>query len=170
MEKLPLILLGSARKNSNTEKFLEKVSAGQEYKLLDLLDFTVSPYNYEHNYPETDNFSELADAMLRHQVLIFATPVYWYAMSGLMKTFFDRLTDLVTVKKEIGRKLKGKSVFLIAVGADEALPNGFEEPFRLTSDYLEMSYKGCIYHSEELSLKEENLTIFQNNLRSALNS
>jgi len=29
-------------------------------------------------------------------------------MSGLMKTFFDRLTDLVTSNKETGRLLKGK--------------------------------------------------------------
>ncbi len=48
------------------------------------------------------------DIVDKYDVLIFATPVYWYSMSGIMKVFFDRITDLLTIKKDIGRKLKGK--------------------------------------------------------------
>lgn len=67
--------------------------------------------------------------MLHDDKIIFATPVYWYSMSGLMKTFFDRLTDLVTIQKSVGRKLKGKETFLFAVGTDDLLPAGFTIPF-----------------------------------------
>ncbi len=78
-------------------------------------------------------------------------------MSGLMKTFFHRFTDLVTTKKHLGRRLKGKSTLLLAVGADQELPNGFEIPFKLTSDYLNMSYQGCIYYSTKCQKAEEKL-------------
>ena len=35
--------------------------------------------------------------------IIFVTPVYWYAMSGRMKVFFDRWTDLLKIDKDTGR-------------------------------------------------------------------
>jgi multimeric flavodoxin WrbA len=61
--------------------------------------------------------------MIEHDAIVFATPVYWYAMSGLMKVLFDRFTDLVTVRKDLGRRLRGRRVFLIACGTDPDLPN-----------------------------------------------
>ncbi|WP_181306792.1 flavodoxin family protein [Rufibacter sp. XAAS-G3-1] len=92
---------------------------------------------------------EIIERVSRHRVIVFATPVYWYAMSGLLKTFFDRLTGLVTVQKTLGRNLKGKTVFLVAVGADAELPDGFEVPFKLTAKYLNMKYGGRLYASTE---------------------
>jgi len=105
---------------------------------------------------------------LQHRVVVFATPVYWYAMSGILKTFFDRLTDLVTVQKYSGRKLEGKSVFVLTVGSDEKLPDGFEIPFELTSQYFDMDYKGCIYHSTQKSISqneiEDIINLFKNKI------
>ncbi|WP_210465524.1 MULTISPECIES: flavodoxin family protein [Rufibacter] len=149
MNQLPLILLASARKESDTRLFLEKVFQDTPHQLVDLLDYTVGYYRYEHDYPAEDEFNHLINLMLPHQVIVLATPVYWYAMSAQLKTFFDRLTDLVTVQKPLGRKLKGKTIFLMAVGADDALPDGFEVPFKLTAKYLDMKYGGSLYASTE---------------------
>jgi multimeric flavodoxin WrbA len=154
MTDKPLVILASARKESDTRAFVNRVFAGTDHKLIDLLDWPVAPYNYSNNYPEEDAFLEIAGELLRHQVIVFATPVYWYAMSGLLKIFFDRFTDLVTTKKQIGRQLKGKSTLLLAVGADEELPDGFEIPFKCTSAYLDMAYRGCIYYSTGFSKTE----------------
>lgn len=147
MNKGTLLILASARKQSDTRKFLDKVFLDIDHTLVDLLEHPVSPYDYSANYPDNDEFLKIAEQMLLHDVIVFATPVYWYAMSGLMKTFFDRFTDLVTINKKSGRQLKGKSTFLLAVGAEEELPDGFENPFKQTSDYLHMDYQGCIYYS-----------------------
>lgn len=113
---------------------------------IDLLDFPIYHYNYDNNYPGDDCFSQIAELMIGYPKIVFATPVYWYAMSGLMKTFFDRFTDLVTVRKPLGRQLKGKFTFMIAVGAEQELPPGFEIPFESTSDYMDMVYSGGIYY------------------------
>jgi hypothetical protein len=64
-----------------------------------------------------------------------------------MKVFFDRLTDLITIKKETGKHLRGKSASMIAVGADPTIPDGFEVPFKHTSAYLGIQYKGCTYYT-----------------------
>jgi multimeric flavodoxin WrbA len=79
------------------------------------------------------------------QHLIFATPVYWYAMSGLMKVFFDRLTELITTSKPLGRAMKGKCCYLISCGTDAELPPGFDVPFRLTAKYFEMEFVSSHY-------------------------
>ena len=39
--------------------------------------------------------------------------MYWYGVSSRMKVFIDRLTDLITIRKEDGRKLKGMQLLLI---------------------------------------------------------
>jgi multimeric flavodoxin WrbA len=144
-----LVLLGSARQQSDTHRLASLLLKEAEVEYADLLDYCIYPYNYAGEYPADDAFEALMQKVLKHPVLVFATPVYWYAMSGPMKTFFDRLTDLVTIKKVQGRQLKGKHTFLLAVGADVALPEGFEVPFRNTSAYLDMHYHGAFYCAEK---------------------
>jgi multimeric flavodoxin WrbA len=144
MDNSTIILLGSNRKNSNTKKFVSDTYSSS-YHLIDLLDHVISPYNYEGVYPAGDGFNSIIRDILKYDIIVFATPVYWYAMSGLMKTFFDRLTDSVTINKAIGRKLKGKLVRVLVVGADAALPAGFEIPFKCTAQYFDMQFDGCIY-------------------------
>ncbi len=137
----PLVILGSSKSDGNTRKAVDLVIAGHPVEVVDLSKLNISYYDYD-NANVGDDFIPLAEKMLRHDPLILATPVYWYSMSGIMKTFVDRWTDLITVRKDIGRKLKGKKIFLISTFAGE-FPAAFEDPFRLTSGYLDMDYAGC---------------------------
>ena len=50
----------------------------------------------------------------KYDTIIFATPVYWYSMSGILKVFIDRITDLLTIEKELGRKLRGKKMAVVS--------------------------------------------------------
>ncbi len=155
MNNSPLLLIGSARNQSDTRQYTDFVFQDMEHRLLDLQDFHIPPYDYSGNYPADDDFTTIAEAMLAHQVIVFATPVYWYAMSGVMKIVFDRITDLVTIRKQTGRQLKGKSIYLLAVGSDAELPPGFEMPFELTANYLDMHYEGSVYFSTHRRVNPE---------------
>ena len=62
-----------------------------------------------------------------------------------MKTFIDRWSDLITIRKEMGRALKGKWVYVVSSYGSE-YPCGFEDPFRLTCQYLDMHYGGAYLH------------------------
>ena len=137
--------MGSARKQSDTENLLRIILADTAYTRLDLLDYKITPYAYDGNYPKDDEFLKVVTALLQHDTVIWATPVYWYTMSGLLKTYFDRLTDSITIKKELGRKLKGKNTYLVAVGADAELPDGFIVPFKATAAYLDMHFRDYFY-------------------------
>ena len=157
LNQKPLIILGSARQQSDTKNCVDFVFKDIQHTILNLLDINISPFNYSANYSLQDDFYKLIETILDYQTIVFATPVYWYSMSGLMKNLFDRFTDIVTVKKKIGRKLSGKSMFLIAVGTDEQLPDGFEIPFRLTAEYLSMIYKYGVYFSTQNDSVENHL-------------
>jgi multimeric flavodoxin WrbA len=79
---------------------------------------------------------------MNHNPLIFATPVYWYSMSGRMKTFWDRVTDLFYHHKELSQGLRGKTAMVIA-SSSGGKPDGFEMPLEKTFAYLKMDYMGC---------------------------
>ena len=148
MEK-SLVILGSNRKNSLTEAITRKALADTAFDTIDLLDHTIAHYNYDGHYPANDEFEAIISKILPYSSIIFATPVYWYSMSGVMKVFFDRLTDLITIKKELGKGLRGKLATMIAVGADPSIPEGFEVPFKHTAAYLGLQYKGCACYATE---------------------
>ena len=65
-------------------------------------------------------------------------------MSCQMKMFLDRFSDLLTRRKKIGRSLAGKRSWLVVVGNEDRMPDGFEVPFRRTSDYRDMTYMGAV--------------------------
>lgn len=153
----PLIILGSCRPESDTKSFVDFVFNDTDYKTVDLLTYQIAPYRYDGVYPSTDNFIQLVETILDHDILVFATPVYWYSMSGLMKTMLDRFTDLIRIHKPLGRKFKNKHLFLLSVGSNDQLPDGFCVPFISSADYLDMHYQGNIYYStgEEITYEEK---------------
>ncbi|MBS1730176.1 MAG: NAD(P)H-dependent oxidoreductase [Bacteroidetes bacterium] len=146
MQDSTIIILASARKKSDTLQVVERIFHQRNMHCIDLLDQQIAPYNYEKKYPAEDNFQEIITQCITFQKIIFATPVYWYSMSGMLKNFFDRLTDIVTINKELGRKLAGKSIGFIAVGADPEIPPGFETPFTSIAHYFDMQFIGSIYY------------------------
>ncbi len=140
-----IVLLGSAHNDGNTLKAVKDLCPFKEYEIINLQALQIASYNDE-NCPN-DDFYIVADKMSNADNIVFATPVYWYSMSSVLKNFFDRLTDLLGPYKSIGKSLSGKSTYLIATGTDDELPNGFEEPFRRTSQYFGMVFQKTFYKS-----------------------
>ena len=142
-----IVILGTAREDSHTSAAVQELCPFIDYELIDLRELRIAPYNYIGAYPEDDEFLSVIESMRDADNIVFATPVYWYAMSGILKIFVDRLSDLLTAHKELGRSLKAKKTYLISTGSDPFLPDGFEVPFRLTSKYFEMQYLRAYYKS-----------------------
>lgn len=60
-----------------------------------------------------DGMNDLYDKFQNADVLVFATPIYYYSVSGQLKTFLDRLNPLYP------RDNKFKEVYLLATAAEE---------------------------------------------------
>jgi multimeric flavodoxin WrbA len=116
------------------------------HQLLELSELDIAPFDYA-DPQRRDGFDTVVDAMLGSRAIVFASPVYWYAMSGPMKVLFDRLTDLLLTSEGRlrGRALAGREVCVLATGTDPGLPACFTEPFRLTAEYFDMDYAGAWY-------------------------
>ena len=140
----PIVILGSARPDGETRKAVDLAFPPGSAELVLLPDFTIGGYDYAHGNTG-DGFAAIAEKMAAADGIVFATPVYWYAMSAPLKIFFDRLTDMTQNLKPLGKALAGKPVWLIATGEEDVLPDGFEVPFDRTATYLGMRYRGCAY-------------------------
>lgn len=150
-----LIIIGSSRKNGNTKKAIDNLSLLSDFEVLYLNDYNISYYDYNHNN-ETDDFIELIRKILNnYDTLIFATPVYWYSMSGIMKVFFDRITDLLDNQKELGRKLRNKNMAVLTSSIGDHLGENFWFPFIETAKYLGMNYIGNIHTIENEDATED---------------
>jgi multimeric flavodoxin WrbA len=151
----PLVILGSARAEGETRRAVNIAFAPDAIDLAILPNVVVGGYDYDHRNAQ-DGFAAIAEAMRNAPAIVFATPVYWYAMAAPLKIFFDRLTDLTENLKPHGKALADKSVWVIATGAEPVLPDGFEVPFARTADYFGMRYRGAFYlHTgEEAGMRE----------------
>lgn len=124
---------GSPRKEGETVDLLAEVlvgasEAGAETEIVHLVDAPVRHCMgcYSEN-PEDCDLSrctrgELADAMagifqkiIWADALVIGSPVYWFSVSGLTKTFLDRLSPLENKEKY----LDGKPCGLVATAEDE---------------------------------------------------
>lgn len=138
-------ILGSARQDGNTAALTSAVFQHlNDASVIDLNDLSIEPYSYDNPH-ESDDFCALAQMMAEADAIVFASPVYWYSMSGPMKIFFDRLTNLTDFYKPIGRALAGKSAFLVAASNSPAAPACFEPPFAETARYFDMRWGGMLH-------------------------
>ncbi len=135
-----IIIAGSARQNGDTATLTRQLAKQAQWDLIDLNDYQFSYYDYKHQNRFDDFIPLLRKIINRYDVLVLATPVYWYAMSGIMKVFFDRLTDLITIEKDLGRQLRGKGLAAISCSNGNNLGDAFWLPFRETTQYLGMKY------------------------------
>ena len=142
MENKKVIILGSSRKNGNTTKIVDEISKEHEIDVINLSDYNISYYDYESKNKEDDFLPLIRRILEEYDTLIFATPIYWYNMSGIMKVFFDRFSDLIRIEKETGRKLRGKKIGVISNSHDDEIEESFYIPFKKSADYLGMEYLG----------------------------
>ena len=147
-----LTILGSSRSRGNTRLLVDAAFEQSQCRLIDLNELSFSDYDYAHANRD-DGFAPLAETLTAHDRIVLATPVYWYSMSAMMKRFVDRLSDLVTVRKPLGRALAGRELYVLATSTDPALPPAFEQTFVSTAEYLDMNWGGCLHICFEHDLR-----------------
>ena len=103
--KRVLVISSSLRKDSNSEQLAVSFadgasSAGHEVEVISLLDkeirFCVGCLSCQKTQQcfMHDDADAIREKMLHADVLVFATPIYYYEMSGILKTLLDRANPL----------------------------------------------------------------------------
>lgn len=140
-----IIIQASARINGNTQKIANELNSNNNFDVITLADKNIGHFNYEFSNSNDDFLPLINQVIEKYDTIIFTTPMYWYTMSGHLKVFLDRISDLLVNHKELGRKLRGKKMGFISNSADDDRPNGFEMPFEKSADYLGMEYLGDVH-------------------------
>ncbi len=139
-----VIIQGSSKSNGNTNQIAKLIQKELECDLVDLKNYQIGQFDYDFKNRQ-DDFLPLINKIITYDLILFLTPVYWYSMSGLMKTFFDRITDCLKIEKETGRRLRGKYMMAISCGSERKATEGFFVPFELSAQYLGMEYLGDLH-------------------------
>ena len=124
MSKKVLILSTSPRKNSNSEALAEAFAAGaaesgNQVELITLrgkeLRFCLGCFACQKSGKCVirDDMQEIVPKMEQADVLVFATPIYYYEMSGQMKTLLDRGNPLFVADYRF------RDVYLLASAAED---------------------------------------------------
>lgn len=142
MKDQSVIIQCSARSDGDSSVVSSVFNMQFNTPIIDLKKLEIAAYEY-HNENATDDFIPVITEMINnYNQWIFITPVYWYTMSGRMKIFLDRITDLLKWHKNLGRKMRGKSMALISISNDPELQVHFDVPVALSAEYLGMNYCG----------------------------
>ena len=98
-----LVLSGSVRRNGNTEllarAFAEGAGKHHEVELLSVADYQVHPcigcnscYTSEgHRCFQEDDMRLICEKLMQADILVIASPVYFYGLSAQLKAVIDRL-------------------------------------------------------------------------------
>lgn len=128
-----LVLNGSPRPKGNTAFLIGEFSKaltekGHDVEVLDLNDLDIKPcqgcFWCYRGFPlrcvQDDVMNSLYPLVLGSDVLVFASPIYWFNYSAQLKLFVDRL---VALHVEGGHALDGRrfaSIFVYGDGDSEA--------------------------------------------------
>lgn len=155
--KKGIIIQASSRSNGNTHKVVSFLKEQTGFDVVDLNQKTIAHYDYEYNNQDDDFKPLLKEIVSNYETILFATPVYWYTMSGLLKVFFDRLSDAIRIEKELGRQLRGMEMMVVSNSDGDLSFEGFEMPFKQSANYLGMTYLGHVHTWLENEMLPENI-------------
>jgi hypothetical protein len=150
---------GSSRTQGHTALIAEKMAESLPGKIIHLEEYNIGYFDYNNSNRE-DDFINLIEDLAEIKLWILFTPVYWYSMSGQMKTFLDRFSDLLKWNKPLAESLKNIRWYIISCGSDDEEIDGFFNPFKLSADYLGINYLGQTHlwkdNRQELCTEVEN--------------
>jgi multimeric flavodoxin WrbA len=147
------VIYGGTRPNGNTEILTEYAIQGLEVEKIYLRNYDIQPIvdqrHTEEGFQEVnDDYNSIIERILKHDILIFSTPIYWYSMSGTMKNFIDRWSQTLRDPKfpDFKTKMSAKQAYVIAVGGDNPYLKGLPliQQFQYIFDFMGITFKGYV--------------------------
>ncbi len=147
-----VVLAGSPRKNGNTDLMVASFTKGaSEHSIVEIIsvaDYDVSPcigcntcFDRENNQCfQNDDMTEIYSKLNDADMLVIASPVYFYGISAQLKAIIDRLHT------PMRNRFKIKKLGLMLVGA-ASLPEMFDSiivQYRLALSYFKLEDAGMV--------------------------
>jgi multimeric flavodoxin WrbA len=150
-----VILFGSPRKTGNTIQLAKAVSdtlraKGDNVRMLYLNDLNIRPcqgcYVCRKNgvCRINDDMKDIRKYVLESDLIVYATPIYWFGPSGQLKLAMDR--SIAFLDEEYRSKVKGKKAITLMTCGDESLETCGPAlgMFQKTFDLLGIDWVGSV--------------------------
>ncbi len=147
-----LIFAGSPRRNGNTDRLVQSFAKGaqenNQFEIVSVCDYKVNPcigcnscFSREGNKCfQNDDMTAIYEKLSKADILVIASPVYFYGISSQLKAIIDRLHT--PIRNSFGIKKLG----LILVGA-ATLPELFDSiitQYRLVLNFFKLEDAGMV--------------------------
>lgn len=147
-----VVLIGSMRKNGNTDllaqAFVEGASKNNDVEVVSVSDYRINPcigcnscFTREGNKCfQNDDMFEVYDKLRKADIVVIASPVYFYGISAQLKAIVDRLHT------PMRNEFRIKKLALILVGA-ATLPELFDAikvQYQLVLNYFHLEDAGMV--------------------------
>lgn len=162
MKKKIIIISGSPKKDGNTATlikwFLEGARSARvkveiinasllKSKVRGCMACRACQKRKKYGCAINDEVKQALDKMAKSDIMVMATPLYFFSMSAQLKAVFDRMFSLYKWDNKAGTMktvLKGKTLILIASAFEDTGLDALEKPFKLTADYSGMKYMSLL--------------------------
>jgi len=162
MAKKILVISGSPKKDGNTALLVSWFSEGArengaiveiipaanlKIKVIGCNSCRACQKSKDYKCVVNDEASPVISKMSDADVIVMATPLYFFSASAQLKIIFDRMFALYKWDNQVNTMqtiLKGKTFALIASAFEEAGMEALEKPFRLTAEYSAMKFESLL--------------------------
>ncbi|TGB04906.1 flavodoxin family protein [Halobacillus salinus] len=147
------ILDGGGRRDGNTQTLTERVVDGIEVSRFGLKEYDIHAISDERHEEDgfhavDDDYDALMTEVMKHDVILFATPIYWYSMTATMKGFIDRWSQSMRQPKfaDFREQMAEKKAFVVAVGGDNPYVKGLPmiQQFANIFEFVHLPFEGYI--------------------------
>lgn len=147
-----VILQGSPNKKGSTDVLAEQFrkgaeEAGHTVQRFDLTDLQIRPCTgcvscgYEGPCVQKDENQIIRQAVLEVDMIVFATPLYYYGMSAQLKTVIDRFC---AYNSSIQRKHMKSALLAVAWNSNDWTFEALESHYKTLVRYLNLTDMGMV--------------------------
>ncbi len=147
-----VILMGSPNKNGSTRILVDSFvrgaeSSGHTCEVIDVCRANVHPCigcvrcGYEGSCVQKDDVELIRQKLLGADMVVFATPLYYYGMSAQLKTVIDRFC---AYNSSLNRKHLKSALLAVAWNADDWTFEALEAHYRTLVRYINFEDQGMV--------------------------
>lgn len=147
-----VILMGSPNKNGSTRILVDSFvkgaeSAGHSCEVIDVCRADVHPCTgcvycgYEGPCAQKDGMTRIRNTLLSADMVVFATPLYYYGMSAQLKTVVDRFCAF---SSSLNSKSLRSALLSVAWNSDDWTFEALEAHYKTLVRYMNMKNEGSV--------------------------
>lgn len=146
------VLMGSPNKRGSTSILVDEFTkgaaeSGHEVEVIDVCHADIHPCigcvkcGYEGPCVQKDDVGVIRNKLLDSDMIVFATPLYYYGMSAQLKTVVDRFC---AYNSSLNRKHLKSALLTVAWNADDWTFGALEAHYKTLVRYINLQDQGMV--------------------------